>query len=387
MKGWAFWWPLLLQLGLMAWLGWYAYKLRTGKKKQDALLDELAPGAGCRWFRVRVSRPEALARRWKTLPFEGSGLLLDTGDAVRVVADLWDGERLDRLMPRSTLQIAWTGGGILGAGPHWLRLKGSGGELLVAADAGLNAHALRDATADLFRALLPGQPLPPLALGGFALDKNRASAIATGVLLALLLLAGVDAMVNELELLSDTAFVIVPLVGELAVLPLVGLLLALPLYPLLRHRQVPVAESAGLTLLMIIAMALASVPFAKRLDQLLAPPPQARLYRLVGPTSLEPLQPGPPALQFPTLKQYWAQFERGSEHSFLLVHGPLGLWQLDREPLFEKTRAFYAEHDEAPYKPAASAPLTPGNEQLVKPRADATPAASHPASTAPAPTR
>lgn len=384
MKGWAFWLALALQLGLVAWLGWLVHRVRLGKQRQDALLDELAPGEGCRWFRIQVSRPEAFARRLKWLPFEGSGLLLDTGDAVRVVAHLWDGERLDRLMSKAALQIEWAGGNALSNPVHWLRLKGRGDELMVAADVGMNAHASRDGTADLFRALLPGKPLPPLAMGGFALDKNRASAIATGVLLALLIFAGVDAMANDHELLSETPFAVVPLFGDLAVLPLIGVLLALPLFPVLRRHHVPMAESAGVTFLMIIAMAIAAVPFAKRLDQTLAPAAQSAAYRLVGATSLQPVQPGLPALQFPELKEYWAQFERGSEHSFMLVHGPLGLWQLDRGPLNEKTRDFYANGAKASAKPAASAPIAPGNEQLVKPRADATPAASHPASTAPA---
>lgn len=374
MKGWALWLLLALQLVLVVWTGCVAHRLRLGKQRQDALLDELAPGAGCRWFRVLVSRPEAFARRLKWLPFEGPGLLLDTGDAVRVVANLWSGERLDWLSPRSTLQIERADGGMAGIRSHWLRLKAGGGELMVAADSGMTARALPEATAELFRTLLPGQPLPSLALGGFALDKNRASAIATSVLLALLVFAGVDAMLNEHELLSEALFV---------VLPLLGVLLTLPLFPLLRRHRVPTAESAGVALLMAIAMALAVVPFTKRLDQMLAPTARSVVYRLVGATSLQPLQPGLPALQFPELKEYWAQFEQGSEHAFLLVRGPLGLWQLDRSPLHEKTRAFYASHPQAVPKPSAPEPVAAGNEQLVKPREGATPAASHPASTEP----
>lgn len=346
MKG-LLWWPVAFQLVLLAFMGWLARRVQLSKQRQNALLDELAPGAGCRWFRVQVSRPETFSRYLKLLPFEGPGLLIDSGEVVRVVADLWNGQRLDQTMPKQSLQIEWAVGSPIATRLQCLRLKGSGSELMVGADVGMNAHASRDATADLFRSLQPGRPLPAQAVGDFALDGNRATAIATGVLFALLFFAGVDAMANDHELLSETVFFAMPMFGELAVLPLVGVLLALPLYPILRRQRVPVAESAGLTLLIALAMALAAVPAAKRLDQLLAPEAQPVAYRLVGDTSLQPLQPGPPAGHFPELKSYWAQFERGSEHSFMLVHGPLGLWQLDRSPLHEKTRAFYGKGEKA----------------------------------------
>jgi hypothetical protein len=314
-------------------------------------------------------------------------LLLETFEGVRVVADLWHGERLDRRVPRHALQIEWAGGGALLARPHWLRLKGGGSELMVRADVGMNFQAMRDATADLFRTLSPGRPLPDQAKRGFALEENRATAIASGVLLALLVLVGVDAMANDHELLSETPFFILPLVGELTVLPLLGALLALPLYPVLRWQRAPRAESGGLTCLMIVAMALAAVPVAKRLDQMLAPAARAVAYRLVGGSSLVPVQPGPPSVQFPELKQYWAQFEPGSEHLLMLVHGPLGLWQLDRAPLHEKTRAYYGEHPEAPRQAAASTRSSSADGPLVMPSAAARPPADHPASTAPTPTR
>lgn len=354
MKGWGLLWPLAFQLVLVAYLGWMVRKIKQGKQSQDALLDELVPGTGCRWFRVHVSRPEAFSRRLKWLPFEGCGLLLDDGATVRIVSELRDGQRLDQRMPKQGLQIEWAGNSALTVRSHWLHLKGQGGELMVGADVGMNARASRDATADLFRSLLPGRPLPAQAAGDFAIDKNRAAAITTGVLLALLVLAGIDAMANDHELLSETAFAVVPLFGELAILPLLGILLALPVYWVLRRRRVPTAESAGLTFLLAVAVAVASVPVAKRLDQLLAPAAQPVAYRLVGSALLQPVQPGPPELRFPELKRYWAQFERGSEHSFMLVHGPLGLWQLDRAPLHEKTRSFYAGDDKASHQPAAA---------------------------------
>ncbi len=357
MKGWSLLWPLAFQMALVAYLGWMVRRIKQGKKSQDALLDQLVPGVGCRWFRVQVSRPAAFARRLKWLPFEGCGLLLDDGNTVRVVADLLDGQRLDLRLPKQDLQIEWASGSAPLARSHWLRMKGGGAEVMVTADVGMNARASRDATADLFRSLLPERPLPAQAGGDFALDKNRAAMITTGVLLSLLVFAGVDAMANDHELMSETAFAVLPLVGELAVLPLLGALAALPLYPLLRRHRVPTAESIGLTLLTALAMALAAVPAAKRLDQLLAPAPHSVVYRLVGSTTLQPKEAGPPVLQFPELKTYWAQFKMGSEHSFMLVHGPLGLWQLDRGPFHEKTRAFYANGEKAAQASAASAPI------------------------------
>jgi hypothetical protein len=108
--------------------------------------------------------------------------------------------------------------------------------------------------------------------------------------------------------------------------------------------KVPSRESMVLSMLFVVALELSFLPVVKRVDQLLATDGAENYeYKLTKGANFEPLLAGPPVLKFPQVKEYWAQYDPGSVHRFVLVHGPLGLWQLDRSALNQQYHAFY-EH-------------------------------------------
>jgi hypothetical protein len=90
----------------------------------------------------------------------------------------------------------------------------------------------------------------------------------------------------------------------------------------------------------------AHFPFVKRLDEALMQATggvQTHRYVLRANAHLEALHSRQaPRLNFSGAREYWAQFEEGSEHDFEFVHGPLGTWQLVHDKLDPQYRAFYA---------------------------------------------
>jgi hypothetical protein len=348
---------VLLSAALLGFMWVAVRRERRMKKRQDALLDELLPGftAQQRWFRVNVARQDFFARWTRLFGFEAKGLLIDQGDRLRIVAACHDGERLERQLPKTPDVIRWHGNtGLRAANLHWLELGSAPDVLRVSADTGMNALASREATADLMRALLPQQALDASARADFALEKHPAALAATVLALVLMVGALVDLTITEHQLLQPRSLFLVGLPAAL---------LGLSLYPLLARRRVPARESWVLSGLTACGLAMAAPGAAMRLDQWLSAGPVATSYRLVEGARLQPVEPGPPEVTLTHVREYWQQFEPGSLHELDIVHGPLGLWQLDRSRLNAVTRAWYRRQD------------------------DATPAAGHPASTAPAPPR
>lgn len=348
----------VLLYGLL--LGFLALMLRRErrtKKLQNALLDEVLPSLAPaqRWFRINLAGPAFFARRMRAFGCEAKGLLIDQGEVLRIVAVQPDGQRLERVVPKSPEAIRWRGNtGLRAANLHWLELGSGADAVMVTADTGLNAVASREATADLMRTLLPRQPLDTSALADFALEKHPATRLAVGLFLGLLLGVLVDFTVTEHQLLQPRSLY---LFGMLAA-PL-GLLA----YPLLARRQVPGREAVALASLLAVMLTVAAPSAVLRLDQWLSGGAVATPYRLVGDARFQPVEPGPPDVVLRDVRDYWDQFEPGSIHPLDIVHGPLGLWQLDRSRLNALTRDWYRRED------------------------GATPAASRPASTAPTPTR
>lgn len=76
---------------------------------------------------------------------------------------------------------------------------------------------------------------------------------------------------------------------------------------------------------------------------------QNYLYRLESGTSLVPANAAAdlPPLDFERTPEYWAQFPRGSTHSFRLLRGPWGYWQIDYSEIDERHRAFYQRRPQA----------------------------------------
>ncbi|MFT7774696.1 hypothetical protein [Roseateles sp.] len=319
---------------------------RRAKKLQNALLNELQPGFAPqqRWFRVNLARLPFFSRRMRLFGFEAKGLLIDQGEVLRVVAVRPDGERLERVVPKAPASVRWRGNtGLRSANLHWLELGAGPDAIMVAADTGMNASASREATADLLRALLPRQPLEASALDDFAFEKHPTALAVVVAALALLVGALTDIAITEHQLLRPRS------------LHLVGMLtapLGLLLYPVLVRRKVPARESLALSVLGVVALGIALPGIAMRADQWLSRGPAPTPYRLVSGAQLQPVEPGPPAVTLNQVREYWSQFEPGSIHDLDIVHGPLGVWQLDRSRLNVATRDWYRRRDAA----AASAP-------------------------------
>lgn len=340
-----------LQLGLLLvllvfLLPVFRHQRRT-KRGQEALLRELQPVLGTRrWFRVNVSRPAAYRRILKMLPFEGKGLLIDEGDQLRLVAVLRGDKRLERLWPRRPEALRWVGNASLSAGNlHWLALGHGDDGVMVCADTGMNALQSREATADILRALLPDAPLAAGALTEFALEKNRAALSVCALFLVALCLTLLDLALSEHELLSPRH-----LYPVTVLLGLTGLLA----YPLMVARRVPAREAMVLSGLLAIALGGGFTRGVLRLDQWLAGGAVATDYRLEGGARLVPVRPGPPPVSLRQVRAYWDQFDAGSVHTLDIVHGPLGLWQLDRRRLNATTRDWYQRNDGAAAAPAPS---------------------------------
>lgn len=320
-------------------VGYAGLKMRRAKQVQNTIVQGLERGAHGSWFRVKLSRPAHFSRRLKLTGFEAAGVLVNDADEVRLIAEFEPGRRIEKRISKSLLRLEWLGNGSLASSNmHWIAL-GSGPErMMVTADTGLNAMQSREATADMCRMIDPAFGLPDLATHDFALEKNKASLYTVVAFFALGAYAIADwAFINQNELLS-TAWLIWAAPA--------AMLSSLPAYALLVRHRVPARESMVLSLLFSMSVPLSLVPLAQRLDAALSDGARSYPYELKEGTRLEPVEPGPPSLNFRYAPEYWAQYEPGSQHSFSLIRGPLGLWQLEREELAQRVRAFYAERGE-----------------------------------------
>ncbi len=312
-------------------------KARRTKGFQDKAIQSLERGSFTNWFRVRISRPAYFRRRLKLVGFETSGVVVNTPDSIRILAE-FGGEKYEKVYTKDDLQLEWIGNPGLGsANMYWIAIgrNGDNDRMMISADTGFNAVQSREATADICRMIDPAFQLPGSAIADFALEKNKASLLVMGlfaVLSAFALVDGVMLNTNELIRFGNLRWALPVLV-----------VFALPAYLFMTRNCVPSRESLALSMLLVTSIVLAAIPLAKRADQLLAHGATNVEYTLTGDARFEAVDPGPPSLNFREIREYWAQFEEGSTHSFRLIHGPLGLWQLERAELNEKTRQFYQD--------------------------------------------
>jgi hypothetical protein len=326
-----------LLLCLLAVLTLTLARMRSAKQVQDRLIDGLDPASRAGWFRVNVTRPAAFARTWKFLGFEARGVLVNAADSIRVLAELPSGERIDRTWRKPVPGLAWVGNRGLGsANLHWLSLGGGEGALLVTSDTGVNALNSREATADMCRMIAPDFRLPEVARREFALEKEPATLMAVVLMLATLVYAIVDGVMLNRHELIDAGWALYGLPA--------AMLLALPFWAWQSARAVPAREAVAVSTLLAVALAFAYVPALKRVDQALAGGARIHAYRLGPGAMLTPVRPGPPVIDASRHERYWAQFKPGSVHDLPLVHGPLGLWQLDKRGLEADLKAFYQAH-------------------------------------------
>ena len=273
---------------------------------------------------------------------------MDEGTQVRLTG-LWRGADTDfevvlpKLAPH---QPQWRGPYSLRAGQMaWASFPCPEGDVMVAVDTGLQTLGSREALADMLRSVYPDLVLPDRAGQEFALEKHKGTLLAMGLMLALFVFAIVDTFVISRFELIDAQ--IAQLMRSPVVLASYGgwlLLVGVVVFAALRKASVPPRESYGLAILMALAVALATPPVIKRADQMTAGPSVNYDYRVSASVGvLYPVDDarGLPVLRFKRAPEYWAQFEPDTVVQIPMVHGKLGLWQLDHERFDPPVFAFY----------------------------------------------
>lgn len=318
---------------------------RKLKKHQQRMVDGLT---GSRFWRVGMARVEFLKSWPKRSPQQALGVLIDEGDAVRLKGRWYgDQEDFEQVLRKDLVTLTWLA-------PHpwrtanlaWVQVDTASDTLLVCADTPVNPKASREALADMVRSVFPDTALPTGAATDFSLEKNRSSLVAMVAFLALLMFSLLDTYVfNDYELIESQ-------VARLFSNPILVLAAGAGLlgvgffsYRRLMSAQVPAQESLVLALFLAAALAMATLPALKRVDQVLAKS-QSNWYayrvvdRVVHLSPVDARQ-GLPTLRFTKAPEYWAQMPVGSEVQVPLLRGPLGLWQLDHQRFDPPILAFY----------------------------------------------
>ena len=178
-----------------------------------------------------------------------------------------------------------------------------------------------------------GNPLEQLPGGKFDLSSHKGMLTQLG----LFFVAGAYALVDGLLLQPWEALEAPPLApfvaAAIAAVSLAGVL----------GRGAPALERSAVGVLCAAALVAAVYPGLLRYNAVSDPTPVIHDYQMVRPGVFEAADPALPALDLRhlALDEYWRALEP-PEHSFRLYRGEPGFWQLDRNYLFERTRAFYA---------------------------------------------
>jgi len=326
-------------------LPYLLYVRRRAKKSQDAIVEQLR---GSRFWRVAISRPEHLKSILKISAIQALAVLIDEGEYL-CLRGHWSGtgEAFSLKFPKQSVRVSCEENRSLMAGNMaWVRISHPAGDLMMAADTGLNVANSREALADLVRSAFPFSPLSANAFHDFALEKNSRSMAVTVVFFVLLAFALFDTYVFSAYELIDAQ------IDDLLDKPLIRaagiaitIALAVPVYRYLVAGKVPVRESLALAVLLLTAIALSAFPALKRIDQRLADGVSADYqYRVIDSVvNLEPVDASQelPRLRFKKAPEYWAQFPVGSEVTIPLLRGPIGLWQLDHARFDPPIFSFY----------------------------------------------
>jgi len=327
---------------LVMWLS-----LHEQKKLQDAMVRKLK---GRPYWRVYLARPSFMQRTLKMLPAECRGVLIDEGDKVRF-AGRWEGK--GQIFSWSLLKgqagLEWVGNRSLKAGNlYWAKVNSPEGELYFSADTGFMALPSRQALQDILFSAFPDFELDEEEQVDFALEKNPRSKLTMLLMFIPAVVAMIDTyIISRFEMADHQLFglILSPAISLPAVL--MGGLVGFFLYRWLLGGDVPARESYALALMAVLSIWLAYVPALKRLDQQLAEAgTQDFAYEVVGLGRLEPIDSGKhqPKLIFRTANEYWAQFKEGSAYQIPMVHGPLGLWQIDHAQFDPPVLKFYDDH-------------------------------------------
>ncbi len=167
---------------------------------------------------------------------------------------------------------------------------------------------------------------------GFDLARDRGMVAQ----LVLLFAAGLYALVDTFFLLQYTPLAPMPR-APFALM----LMAAIPLTFWL-GRRAPLAERAVVGALTVAALAVAVYPGLLRLNAATAEP-QVVEYVPTAPGRFRAETDEYPDIDLSdqSLSEYWAQRGPAVSHPFTLLRGDAGFWQLDLEPLYERTRDYY----------------------------------------------
>jgi len=115
----------------------------------------------------------------------------------------------------------------------------------------------------------------------------------------------------------------------------------LPVVVLL-SRGAPPTERAAIGGLVVVTLVAAAWPGTLRFNAMTAEKTRTT-YSALEFGLFEPADPEIPIIDLRDagLDEYWEQFPPGASHSFVLLKGDAGFWQLDPTPLYTRTREFY----------------------------------------------
>lgn len=173
-----------------------------------------------------------------------------------------------------------------------------------------------------------------LEVPGSALEKTPAAVAA----IALLAVLGLYALGDGL-FLAPYAFAERTPLWPLAAAAAVAFV---PMLMLLWRSDLKREEALGLAVMVAAAAAFAAWPGSMRVNALTHDHGAIeRTYVLQSGGQLHPSDPGPPVLDAPVDHGFWAAQPTGSEWTFHLYHGAVGVWQYDRRPLVDRVREHY----------------------------------------------
>lgn len=338
--------PVLTMLAcvLVMWMS-----MREQKRLQDTMVKKIK---GRPYWRVYLARPAFMKRMFKLVPAECRGVLIDEGDKVRF-AGRWEGKGqiFSWSVAKTGSGVEWVGNRSLKAGNlYWAKINSPEGEMYFSADTGFMALPSRQSLQDILFSAFPDFGLDEDEQTDFALEKNPRSKLAMGLILVPAILAMIDTyFISRFEMAEHQLLLL--LLSPSILLPalLAGALLGFVLYRWLMGGGVPARESYALAIMAVLSLWVAYVPALKRLDQQMAQKgTQDFAYEVVGVGRLDPIDPGKnqPKLIFRHANEYWSQFEVGDNYEIPMVHGPLGLWQIDRARFDPPILQFYKDHPE-----------------------------------------
>lgn len=171
---------------------------------------------------------------------------------------------------------------------------------------------------------------------GYDLARHRGLVVQ----LILFFLAGLYALIDTFMINPFKA--LEPLPTEPFVLVgLAGVVLAFVL-----GKGAPIVERSIIGVMMVATLMAAVYPGLLRVNAMTAEPQEIR-YQAVGTGQFVSTTPNLPALDLRSLgvSEYWSQYPDGAEHDFVLLRGAGGFYQVDLQPLYERTRDYYSGKD------------------------------------------